>query len=101
MTTTGRPAYVRRMPVMIAALTLAAGMASTVGVRAGAEPDALKFLPNNFAHFNPSGISTTFSTRGFVDLTGEYFQPQGTNCRACSTCHTPQDARSKSRWGGR
>jgi mono/diheme cytochrome c family protein len=52
----------------------------------------LSFLPNNFPHLNPSGVSTTFSTRGFVDLTGEYFQAQGTNGRACSTCHTPQDA---------
>ena len=92
MTKTGRPAFARRMPVAIVALTLAAGMAATVRVRAGAEPDVLTFLPNNFPHFNLSGISTTFSTRGFVDLTGEYFQPQGANGRACSTCHTPQDA---------
>jgi len=78
------------MPVTVVALTLAAGMAATV--RAGSGLDFLTFLPNNFPHLNPSGFSTTFSPRGFVDLAGEYFQPQGSNGRACSTCHTPQDA---------
>jgi cytochrome c553 len=67
-------------------------LAGSVRVRAGSGLDFLTFLPNNFPHLNPSGLSTTFSTRGYVDLAGEYFQPQGTNGRACSTCHTPQDA---------
>jgi cytochrome c peroxidase len=53
---------------------------------------AALILLNNFPHLNPSGFSTTFSTHGFVDLTGEYFKPQGTNGRSCSTCHVPQDA---------
>jgi hypothetical protein len=65
------------MPVSVAALTLAAGLAGSARVRAGGEPDFLKFLPNNFPHVNPGGISTTFSTRGFVDVTGGYFQAQG------------------------
>jgi hypothetical protein len=80
------------MAVAVVALTLVAGLAATARVRAGSGPDSLRFLPNNFPHINLSGISTTFSTRGFVDLTGEYFQAQGTNGRACSTCHMPQDA---------
>jgi mono/diheme cytochrome c family protein len=37
-------------------------------------------------------LSATFSTHGFVDLTGEYFQVQGTNGRSCATCHIPQNA---------
>jgi len=78
------------MPVTVVALTFAAGMAATV--RAGSGLDFLTFLPNNFPQLNPSGISTTFSPGGFVDLSGAYFQPQGSNGRACSTCHTPQDA---------
>jgi len=80
------------LPLAVVALTLAGGLAGSVRVRAGSGLDLLTFLPNNFPHPNPSGLSTTFSTRGFVDLAGEYFQPQGTNGRACSTCHTPQDA---------
>jgi mono/diheme cytochrome c family protein len=49
-------------------------------------------IPNNHPVQNPGGKSATFSTQGFVDLTGEYFQPQGTNGRSCATCHTPEDA---------
>jgi mono/diheme cytochrome c family protein len=73
-------------------VTLIAGLAATARVRAGGNFDLSSFLPNNFPHVNASGISTTFSTRGFVDLTGEYFKPQGTNGRSCATCHMPQDA---------
>lgn len=87
----GRPAFRRYMPVAVVALTLVAGLVGTVRVRAGGG-DFLTFLPNNFPHLNPSGLSSTFSTRGFVDLTGEYFRAQGTNGRSCATCHTPQDA---------
>jgi cytochrome c peroxidase len=76
----------------VVTLTLVAAMAGTARVRAGSGLDFLTFLPNNFPHPNRDGISTTFSTRGFVDLSGEYFQAQGTNGRSCSTCHTPQDA---------
>ena len=89
MTRSGRPVFSRSMHVAVVALTLAAGMAATARVRAGGGQN---FLPNNFPHIDPSGISTTFSPSGFVDLTGEYFQAQGTNGRSCSTCHTPQDA---------
>lgn len=41
---------------------------------------------------NAAGHVATFSTQGFVDLTSEYFQPQGSNGRSCSTCHVPQEA---------
>src|SRR5262245_18299156 len=37
-------------------------------------------------------MEATFSTQGSVDLTGEYFQAQGTNGRSCATCHTPGEA---------
>ena len=49
-------------------------------------------LPNNIPHRNPGGYAATFSTQGLVDLTGEYFQPQGTNGRSCATCHIPEEA---------
>jgi mono/diheme cytochrome c family protein len=87
-----RPVFGRSVPVAAVALTLTAAIAATARVRAGGGPDFQELLPNNFPHLNASGISTTFSARGFVDLTGEYFQAQGTNGRSCSTCHTPQDA---------
>lgn len=49
-------------------------------------------IPNNHPHRNPGGYSATFSTQGAVDLTGEYFQAQGTNGRSCVTCHTAEEA---------
>jgi cytochrome c peroxidase len=49
-------------------------------------------IDNNHPIRNPGGHSATFSTRGFVDLTGEYFQAQGTNGRSCASCHIPAEA---------
>ncbi len=50
--------------------------------------------PNNRPEPNPGGAAATFSTQGSVELTGEYFQAQGTNGRSCATCHIPEEA-----WG--
>ena len=49
-------------------------------------------IANNYLFRNPGGKAATFSTQGFVDLTGEYFQAQGTNGRSCSSCHIPEEA---------
>ena len=49
-------------------------------------------LANNLPQHNPGGLDATFSTQGSVDLTGEYFQAQGTNERSCASCHTASDA---------
>jgi cytochrome c peroxidase len=49
-------------------------------------------IPNNHPERNPGGKSATFSTQGAIDLTGEYFQAQGTNGRSCATCHIPGEA---------
>src|SRR6516165_8208908 len=76
----------------LAALILVAGIAAASRVRADSEPGPPTRLPNNFPRFNPSGFATTFSPDGFVDLTGEFFKPQGSNGRSCSTCHLAQDA---------
>jgi hypothetical protein len=48
--------------------------------------------PNELPAPNPRGFAATFSTQGGVDLTGEYFQAQGTNGRSCETCHIAGDA---------
>ena len=60
----------------------------------GSAPDAQgsEEIPNNFAMLNPGGYAATFSTQGSVNLTGEYFQAQGTNGRSCASCHIPEDA---------
>ncbi|HEX6732586.1 MAG TPA: hypothetical protein VF074_21385, partial [Pyrinomonadaceae bacterium] len=49
-------------------------------------------IPNNQPVRNPNGKSATFSTQGSVNLTGEYFQAQGTNGRSCASCHIPEEA---------
>jgi mono/diheme cytochrome c family protein len=41
---------------------------------------------------NPGGEAATFSTKGSVDLTGEYFKTQGTNGQSCASCHIPEEA---------
>lgn len=57
-----------------------------------AEQSGAANLPNNLPQRNPGGYGATFSTQGQVDLTGEYFQAQGTNGRSCATCHLPAEA---------
>lgn len=57
----------------------------------GAESERIN---NNRPAPNPGGAAATFSTQGFVDLSGEYFRAQGTNRRSCATCHIPEEA-----WG--
>lgn len=49
-------------------------------------------IPNNQLMPNPGGEAATFSARGSVNLTGEYFQVQGTNGQSCATCHIPEEA---------
>jgi cytochrome c peroxidase len=53
---------------------------------------SVKSLPNNFPFVNPDGLAATSSTQGSVNLSGEYFQAQGSNGRSCSTCHIPENA---------
>lgn len=43
---------------------------------------------------NDYGLMRTYSTTGSIDLANPFFSVIGTNGRACSTCHLPQDA-----WG--
>src|SRR5215510_176208 len=46
-------------------------------------------LPNNVPVHNTSGVSTTVSNHGFVDLNNEFFQDLGSNGRRCVSCHVP------------
>lgn len=48
-------------------------------------------LQNNQPMPNAGGEAATFSTKGSVDLTGEFFKAPGTNNRSCATCHIPED----------
>ena len=85
--------YKKTTRIALAAATLVAAIGASS--RAGAGTDLqLRKLPNSFPFFNESGFATTVAPDGFVDLTGPFFTPQGTNGRSCATCHVPQNA-----WG--
>ncbi|HEU4729241.1 MAG TPA: hypothetical protein VFT22_15165 [Kofleriaceae bacterium] len=48
-------------------------------------------IPNNFPVLDPSGLGASFHPAGFVDLSNQFFTPQGTNGRQCGTCHAPEN----------
>ena len=82
----------RHSGLAIAALTLVAAIAANAHVRAGGERQPFTRLPNHLPEFNESGFSTSVAPGGFVDLTGAFFTPQGTNGRSCATCHVAENA---------
>jgi cytochrome c peroxidase len=84
----------RALIVTVALIGSAVGGVYSLGSRgAGAAgPEAQDAIPNNHPERNPGGKAATFSTRGSVELTGEFFQAQGSNGRSCATCHVPEEA---------
>jgi cytochrome c peroxidase len=46
-------------------------------------------LPNNIPMLNESGVFTTVSTKGYIDLNNEFFRDLGKNGRRCVSCHVP------------
>lgn len=92
MTRSGARRHSKYTVVALVTVALGGAVAGMARVSAGEQTDFISALPNNFPHINSSGLSGSFSTAGVIDLTGEYFQAQGTNGRSCGTCHVPQDA---------
>lgn len=81
----------RRIRAMIAVVAML-GFAWGIELVGATSPMLQGSIPNNHPEQNPGGFAATFSTQGSVDLTGEYFQAQGTNGRSCASCHTPEEA---------
>ena len=87
-----------RITVVVAVLALlggAWGLAYYLRSKQRVVPTSTKLqgsIPNNHPMPNPGGEATTFSTQGSVNLTGEYFQAQGTNGQSCASCHIPEEA---------
>ncbi|HEX5733440.1 MAG TPA: hypothetical protein VF131_11460 [Blastocatellia bacterium] len=79
---------IRAVVAVVALLGFAWGI-ELIGATSAMLPDS---IPNNRPFRNPGGKAATFSTQGSVNLTGEYFQAQGTNGRSCASCHTPEEA---------
>jgi len=46
-------------------------------------------LPNHIPVFDPTGVFTSVSAHGFIDLDNEFFQDLGSNGRRCVSCHVP------------
>jgi cytochrome c peroxidase len=83
----------RATALAIALLCTACALAYDGFARVGAiAPVSSDSIPNNHPQKNPGGKAATFSTQGSVNLTGEFFQAQGTNGRSCASCHLPEDA---------
>src|SRR5262245_61908481 len=78
-----------RLTVAVVVLSFGVGWG---GDQAANAEEPRTSIPNNHPVRNPGGHSATFSTHGLVDLTGEYFQAQGTNGRSCASCHIPEEA---------
>lgn len=82
----------RVRPKLLKALVLVTVIGMLVLLAGAASSQNEESLPNNHPERNPGGKAATFSTQGSINLTGEYFQAQGTNGRSCASCHVPQDA---------
>ena len=85
---------VRVLVGVVALLGLALGLACNRSPQPGA-PTSSRLqgsLPNSQPLPNPGGEAATVSTRGSVELTGEYFQTQGANGQSCASCHIPEEA---------
>ncbi len=62
-----------------------------------------KLLPNPLKTSDPTGVLSTYSTAGGIDINNPFFQSLGTNGRTCNTCHisssawtiTPADVQAK------
>jgi hypothetical protein len=63
----------------------------------------VKLLPNPLKSIDATGVLSTYSTNGGVDITNPFFQNLGTNGRTCNSCHisssawtiTPADVQAK------
>lgn len=55
-----------------------------------------KFLPNPLLTPDPTGVLSTYSTMGGIDINNPFFQSLGNNGRTCNTCHISTSAWSVS-----
>jgi hypothetical protein len=48
-------------------------------------------IPNNLPIPDSAGFGASFHPSGSIDLSSDFFTPQGTNGRHCGTCHAPEN----------
>lgn len=79
--------------VLIGLLGLGWAVARYLRSKPGA-PTSSKFngtLASNHLMPNTGGEAATFSSKGSINLTGQFFQVQGKNGQSCASCHIPED----------
>jgi cytochrome c peroxidase len=84
-------------PLLTSALCLALVFFRSISLFGG------KLLPNPLYTADPTGVLSTYSTAGGIDINNPFFQSLGTNGRTCNTCHisssawtiTPADVQEK------
>src|SRR4051812_5100095 len=69
--------------------TFHGGAASTFEEAAARPCDSHNRLANHVPVRDATGVFTSVSSRGFIDLENEFFQDLGTNGRRCVSCHVP------------
>jgi len=74
--------------LFLAGAAVAAGVAPPAQSKESASDRTDPIQMQNFR--DDSGMFSTFSTAGRVDLHNPFFQSLGTNGRTCQTCHQPQ-----------
>src|ERR1041385_1814547 len=66
-----------------------ASESSDLDVVVAAHAGHLNRLANHVPVFDATGVFTTVSSHGFIDLNNEFFQDLGSNGRRCVSCHVP------------
>jgi hypothetical protein len=97
-----RRLHVTAFAAALAAGLLAAALCSSMSVAAQSQPAGRwwapgegRALPASLDYVNPDGTLGILNTAGAIDTKGHpFFEPIGTNGRACITCHQPADAMS-------
>jgi cytochrome c peroxidase len=84
-------------PLLASALCVALVFFGSISLFGG------KLLPNPLKTSDPTGVLSTYSAAGGIDINNPFFQNLGTNGRSCGTCHisssawtiTPADVQAK------
>lgn len=91
-----RSAILRLAGMAVAVTTIAGGSQAQEGVdtsRHWIPPGADGVLPATVQYENPWGKNGILNTDGDIEMAGHpFFEPRGSNGRACVTCHQPADS---------
>lgn len=90
-TTRAAPGFA--IAALVAALSLPAAVAAQEQAREWIRPGQSGTLPAQFDYTNPLGKLGIINMAGDIQMDGHpFFEPLGSNGRACVTCHQPSDS---------